>query len=145
MHVNGPEALRYPNTHGLVLRRAVVARAERRGGAWAGVRRRAPPDALRGVATRAGPKAGLPIQGQSAIAQIALCQHAVSVHPPRVPSSVWVNVARMPSQEAVGCCLHEMLHLNREGAGIACEVGGYWPNVRCTLGRGVRFSMTPDR
>ena len=28
MHVNGPEALRYPHTHGLVLHRAVVASAE---------------------------------------------------------------------------------------------------------------------
>ena len=62
MHVNGPEALRYPHTHGLVLHRAVVASAERRGGAWAGVRRRAPPDARGGVATRAGPKASPPRQ-----------------------------------------------------------------------------------
>ena len=60
VHVNGPKALRYPSAHGLAPRRAEVARAERRDGAWASVRRRAPPDALRGVATRAGPKAGLP-------------------------------------------------------------------------------------
>ena len=60
VHVNGPKALRYPSAHGLAPRRAEVARAERRDGAWASVRRRAPPDALRGAATRAGPKAGLP-------------------------------------------------------------------------------------
>ena len=60
VHVNGPKALRYPSAHGLAPRRAEVAHAERRDGAWASVRRHAPPDALRGVATRAGPKAGLP-------------------------------------------------------------------------------------
>jgi hypothetical protein len=102
VHVNGPKALRYPrpSAHGLAPHRAEVARAERRDGAWASVRRRAPPDALRGVATRARPKASpprhrLPCAGHPKGLQLVILLPPVPLttfRPPSAPSSLLLHM-----------------------------------------------------